>query len=1064
MNMKRLSVILIGALLMASSSLFTACKDYDDDIKNLEDRVVSLEQLSSQMTVLQNQITDAKKEATEAKTVAEAAKAKAQEAFEKAQKALDASAGTDVAQAIAALQTADQELKEKTADLQTQINKLASLDKLSQELDALRAEMDNKYVKAAELSAKVDVITAKLMNVLGHRLSTLAVIPTTHINGIAAITLTTLQYTPQKYVAITTHNPLDHPSTPVLDHTDAGTPNYISTDFNEAYFHVSPSVGVRTQDVEMPIFDCIMSENIVTKAAGGADVVENNPVKPVEYSIDKNVMTVKFKKTVIGSIGATPFGTGKKEKFHMVSLKTPIAIANYTAQEKEAGEKVYVNSEYVRLHEDIKVPYIANSRTDFTKPTTGVFADETQIDAMDQPNPFYVHYHDSVCVYESVANALVDYKQQYNKPLDLKQLVTVCVTDVDNAWTTHNSHEELKNYKDYGLTYRFYVAGAPYITLGGPEGNTNKTDQQKFANIDTPASGILTSGVYTITDPNATSVGREPIIRAELIDSVNNKLVALRYIKIKWVKEIATRPITIDLEDEIYRCGDYKGVVGTQYMNEKIYAQAKDGGMTKQEFHAVYTDPAFDGTTGEGEGFANISINSESGVDSYNIIWTLPHADIVTKYPDWNKQEKMDFSKIIYWKDPSGAYPTLVITLKRTIYKPVFELWGYDGRYWKTSSNWTVFNVNPIVYETTESNPAWGPNTVNNPTCNIYTDLLNGYLDDLGKKPTTGADGAIWYSDKNKADKKFYYSADYPYLVPATEHLGVGGFPYSKPGVRFVFDAEKLAKDEYKYDYFNGTTIVPMNATVSADGARLYINHELAAEILNTQPNYLDGTELTYNIRLEENNYAHTPFSSPTDKPTEAAKAIVGRYVPIKLIADLCFDGPHAPAHTALIKAYDAFIIEPLKVKEGTTDDFTDATIAGSTISVKNAFTYESWNTDASGNYYTVKKVGTPLEVALWNFYEAVEGQWMTDQVKSNLKLVDGNLIPTEGVTDGPLPSNTKVTYNPATEELTYYNYSGTPVNWDYKLYIPVKFGYKWKTFTKTFEVVVKKNPGTPGV
>ena len=153
-----------------------------------------------------------------------------------------------------------------------------------------------------------------------------------------------------------------------------------------------------------------------------------------------------------------------------------------------------------------------------------------------------------------------------------------------------------------------------------------------------------------------------------------------------------------------------------------------------------------------------------------------------------------------------------------------------------------------------------------------------------------------------------------------------------------------------------------------------------------------------------------------------------------------------------------------MKVKEGTTDDFTDATIAGSTISVKNAFTYKSWNTDASGNYYTVKKVGTPLEVALWNFYEAVEGQWMTDQVKSNLKLVDGNLIPTEGVTDGPLPSNTKVTYNAATEELTYYNYSGTPVNWDYKLYIPVKFGYKWKTFTKTFEVVVKKNPGTPGV
>ena len=34
------------------------------------------------------------------------------------------------------------------------------------------------------------------MSLIGHRLTSLAVIPTSHINGIAAITLTTLQYTP----------------------------------------------------------------------------------------------------------------------------------------------------------------------------------------------------------------------------------------------------------------------------------------------------------------------------------------------------------------------------------------------------------------------------------------------------------------------------------------------------------------------------------------------------------------------------------------------------------------------------------------------------------------------------------------------------------------------------------------------------------------------------------------------------------------------------------------------------------------------------------------------------
>lgn len=1057
MNKKYLSVILFGALMTASTSLFTSCKDYDDDIKNLQeqmDKKASLEQLTAQVTTLQTSISEAKSEATAAKTAAEAAKADAKKALE----AATASTGGVTAAELAALKDAYEKADKA---LQEQIDKLATLEKLSQEIAALKTEMEGKYVKTADLAAKVDALTAKLMSVLGHRLSTLAVIPTSHINGIAAITLTTLQYTPQKYQALPDHT-TPHGTRPVLDHVGVGSPLYISTDRNEAYFHVSPNVGVRTQDVELPSFDCIKSENIVTKATA---VTENNPVKPVEYSIDKNVMTVKFKKTVVGSIAATPFGTGNKETFHMVSLKTPIAEANLTAEEKAAGKKVYVNSEYVRLHEAIKVPYIANSRTDFSKPVTvNMFADEEQTDLTEQPNPFYVHYSDSVDVYKSLAGQRVDYKWQYNKPLDLKKLVTVCVTDADVALKDHSNHKELKNYKDYGLTYRFYKAAAPYITLGGPEGNTNKTDQQKFAKIDSPANGILTSGVYTITDPNATSVGREPVIRAELVDSVNNKLVAIRYFKIKWVKETGVRPISIALNDEIYKCANYDGVIGTQYMNEKIYAQAKDGGMTKQEFHAVYTDPGFDGTSGKGEGTAVIKINSESGVDSYNIIWTLTHADIVKKYPNWNKQEKMDFSKIIYWKDPTGAYPTLVITLTRTIYKPVFNLWGYDGRYWKQGTDWSVFNVNPIVYNTTESNPAWGANTTNNPTCNIYTDLLNGYLDDLGKKPTTGADGAIWYANKNVAGKKFYYSVDYPTTAPG--HLGVAGAPtYVKEGVRFIFDAEKLATAAYKYDYFNGTKYVAMNATVSADGTQLFINKELAATIVNTKPNNLNPAELTYNIKLEEKNPAHAPFADlVNDKPTEAAKAIVGKLVPIKMVADLCYDSPlHAAAHTALIKAYDAFIIEPLKVKEGTTDNFTDATITGSTISVKNAFTYISWNADASGNFYTVKKVGTPLEVALWNFYEAVEGQWMTTEVKSNLKLVGGNLIPTEGVTNGPLPSNTKVTYDPVKEELTYYNYSGTPVNWDYKLYIPVKFGYKWKTFTKTFEVVVKKNAGTPG-
>lgn len=148
----------------------------------------------------------------------------------------------------------------------------------------------------------------------------------------------------------------------------------------------------------------------------------------------------------------------------------------------------------------------------------------------------------------------------------------------------------------------------------------------------------------------------------------------------------------------------------------------------------------------------------------------------------------MSFSKVCYYSDPTGAYPTLKITLTRTIYKPVFNLWGYDGRYWKNDNEWSTFNVNPIVYNTEESNPAWSNNTENNPTCNIYTDLLNGFLNDLGVKPTTGLGGAIWYADALRAGKKFFYSGLYPYA--ASGHQGVKGGAYSEEGARFVFDKE----------------------------------------------------------------------------------------------------------------------------------------------------------------------------------------------------------------------------------------------------------------------------------
>lgn len=1039
MNKKFLSVILFSALMLGSTGMFTSCKDYDDDIKSLQDQVdkkASLEDLNAKVTTLQTAVSEAKTAATEAK-------AKAQEALDKA------GTGSGVSQAdLDALKKA----------LEAEIAKLASLDAMNEKIASLKTELESKFISDEDLKAlatKVDTLSAQIMAIIGHRLTSLSVIPTSHINGIAAVTFTTLQYTPQKYQVVADHANGVHATTPVLDHVGTGSARYISTTKNKAYFHVSPSVGIRATDITTPSFNCIVSQNVITKA--DVAITNNKPIEVTGHSIAKEgVLEVTFKKHkdfLDKQINTTT--TGSTEKFYMASLKTPISADNYTDAEKKdvaAGtiEGVYVNSEYVRVEELIKIPYLTNSRTDYGKATTGNFADELQSDASGQ---FYVHYHDSVCLYKSDANKMIDVYQAYDKALDLKTLVKACVSDDAK---NHAKHEGLDNYKDYGLTFRFRLAKAAYIPQSD---NTNKTDQQKFAEIDSPVNGKMTSKVYNLSE-SATAVGREPIVCVELIDSVNgNALVAQRYIKVKWTME--GKSLTVPFTDVLFGC-KVENRVNTEMMNTMIYAKAKDGGMTKNEFHSIYTK--FEEVSGDGK--AVDLANAEEGVESHNILWTLDNATLGAIWPG---QQSKSFKKVITYKDPKGINADITVTLTRTVYMPALNIWGHLGTYWQGDKNYQVFNVNPIVYGTKEANPAWNVNADNatNPTCNIYTDLLNGFLDDRLMKPTAGAQGVVYYTDKNAGSTKFYYPSFAPLQTGHTMGENSNKIYYEE--ARFVFDAARIAN--YEYTWKDGKKY---KATLRNNDTELWINGQLGATIVNHADNKAKpaGAELTYNIKLQEAVPAHatTDFAN---QPTDAAKALVGEKVPVNLIADLCDNGKNV----VTVKTYEANIITPLTIKKGTIKNFIDAQINGSSIDVTGAFTYYSWN----DNNQVVAKTGKgDLADKLYAFYQVREAVWplATDgitldssKIKTNLKNNGGNLEPDATYTEGKLPANVEIKYEKKDinndgvleDVLTYYNFSGTPVNKAYKLFIPVEYGYKWKTPTNVYEVTVSPNSGTPG-
>ena len=67
MKRKIFSKLLMGALLVASVSLYVSCKDYDDDIKDLQHQIDSLNGLVSQKeTTIKTLITDLEKASQQA--------------------------------------------------------------------------------------------------------------------------------------------------------------------------------------------------------------------------------------------------------------------------------------------------------------------------------------------------------------------------------------------------------------------------------------------------------------------------------------------------------------------------------------------------------------------------------------------------------------------------------------------------------------------------------------------------------------------------------------------------------------------------------------------------------------------------------------------------------------------------------------------------------------------------------------------------------------------------------------------------------------------------------------
>ena len=160
MKKRIFGILLMGAMVVASMSMFTSCKDYDDDIQANKDDITALK---TQLATLQTAAATAQSAADAAKSAADAAATAAKNAQTAASTAQ--TSGDDAAKVAAANATAVKAAQDAIKALEGQVAAFAKVE----ELNAVKADLEKAIadatagkVSAEELTDALKPISAKI--------------------------------------------------------------------------------------------------------------------------------------------------------------------------------------------------------------------------------------------------------------------------------------------------------------------------------------------------------------------------------------------------------------------------------------------------------------------------------------------------------------------------------------------------------------------------------------------------------------------------------------------------------------------------------------------------------------------------------------------------------------------------------------------------------------------------------------------------------------------------------------------------------------------------------------
>ncbi|MEG1401246.1 hypothetical protein [Bacteroides sp.] len=1052
MNKRFLSVALFGALMLASTGTFTSCKDYDDDINGLQEQVdANKKTLDEKLTALQTAMDKASADVTAAKAAAAAAQAAADKAQATGDAAAKAAAAADQAAAAA-----------KAAAAQAKVDAIAEATKLVNDLKAI---VDTK-VDQSVYDAKMKVIDAHLA-VIDGRLDSLEAADIAIKQQIAALeafkaSIDALNLTtafPALQAQVTTlvadlQALSDQVSQNATDITTLkadllALSNRIDT-IEENVTTIGNSLNTLISLLSHRLTDLTFAP---TEFINGIEVIN---FTTLQYTAWTNLLADESDGSTTTSINdgkttATYYASPSSVK--KADIKTLSILAqDATNTTRAAGEdliSVALNEEIVNgkmvvnLKKNTTDSFAGTTTTNPAGNTVEKFIlvalkAEIELTADEIKNGMkpvvtsdwarlaetaatpYIH-NKTVATDPSVPTRSIADDAHFYAYTTIHDNNDVCTTagqyiiksipyteslDLNTLVDVCDKANHRYSISDYNLAFEFALVSYN-LKANGEE----KQDQKLFARIDD--KGVMTSQARNGAVNNRDAIGREPLVQVVLRDKGNNQVVDVRYFKIQWT---AKKENT-----DLGNLGNFTGVFDATKCNTAYVNTVGEVGMNsvytklniaKDVFHQLYelddvvyatAADAVAGTPASTNLGSIAEITAPGSTMTYNLNWTLPIADCVITPDEYaaGKAIRTVYGRYIN-KVSSELTCTFELKLELTIAQMAF-IAGYQQSYWKEGD--VLSNTNKD--KTFLVNPA------------LTSDLTYGI--------------AQFFDCQIIASMLKAYNINNVTIDEPKDLVS------NAQNAKFVFDTNRLS-------------VLGTGWSVDFNGCHLYKNGVPAA--------YIElGTGF---IRLQENPL---PTSSTHGTPTSAAKELLGKSVPVKLVATYCngADG----SLTAELDHFMVKFINPLEIAlANVTDSFKDLITGGSTISISNIATIK----ETFGLKRTVWENGAEANATLGQWYDVKNVTWNLDEAKTNLKKDGNNII----ITNDPLASNWsefsgdyKLTASPDmvnATSLKFENNSGAALQQAIKIAVPVYATTKWAPKLIDADnqyVILTVNPGT---